>query len=1223
MTTAAPTVLPVVTIDQNAMLPIHVKPAVATNCAEDVCIAGCDSRAECDPGDYGDFAESSKCPLNVCCSKFGFCGTTKDFCGNKKVERPVCSKKNGMKRVVGYYEGWSMNRLCNDFYPEQIPRGVYTHLNYAFASIDPDTFEILVPSQYEIDMMKRLTALKKSDPDLKVFVAVGGWTFNDPGPTATVFSDIARSQENQKAFFKSLTSFLSTYDFDGIDLDWEYPVADDRSGRAEDYKNFPVFMANLKDALKGTAGRDGLSITLPASYWYLQNFDIIKLQKHVDFFNIMSYDLHGAWDNNNKFLEPKLNAHTNLTEITNALDLLWRNKIESEKVVLGMAFYARVFSAANPSCMHPGCIFASGGNAGNCSNEVGILLNSEIHGIMQSRGLESTFDKEAAVKILHFDNNQWLSYDDADTFKLKVQFASSQCLGGVMVWAVSHDLPYGNYSLALAEAANRKVKAIALGAHSNDLETQKVHDQCKWTNCWRNCPSGWTVIARSDGGERENEGMVDHTGCNDGTDHFFCCPPDSPQPTCGWYGHHNGKCDGRDKCPDGMVEVGSNWEHCENNNYQAACCTFDTPSMKLYAQCQWAESPKCNRGTCSGSQTLVAESSTGSGGDYCLYKNYTMTLTGQETTYYERKYCCDTNDNASWEDCEEYDHYGELRAPESGVPEDYCWSNCPDSQVRVALETRNGCKGDGGRATCCTPKFTTTSKRSYNGDETRMEKLIKEFMDDPTCGIDDYDYSFDKRSLKGDGYGLGNLSFVHDDTLSTHVRRATTGAEEAIQEMLTSLLLDVKASQAFYEIWNKHVVALYEHLTIAKIEAYMTESRDWVREGSWRLVELITCNMAYYNAVVGDEDYIVCLEDYDPCPAGDWDEPLAEGEEYFDDGNYWDEDDGSNSGGGIVARSLIKRSARGFSRYIGKNGVIVKVKSGNYPPRGKWLAKGRINHPIWQSGFELQDRSNCFRSSIAVVPVSQDPKDEFDCKFIEHIPELQTFPDFLEQSSVGSLPSDDLSEDQRPAPSSDYTTLSEDFITRGLMGPILTNPGPMAGGRQSRVPIDRIMNAFGTTSNDAGFVFLDETLNTMKKLLWTSDNPIANDTMQAAIKNYDYVTALNGVRRALAVIAYLNHPHVNGIMSSSFNEVRREIGLANDAWMALGHSDEHAQRVWSYWVRNHLTTMGVYTHNWVGRWGREIDLTWGARTGTLAHQVLEASREFQNQDTTINMDDVD
>lgn len=55
----------------------------------------------------------------------------------------------------------------------------------------------------------------------------------------------------------------------------EYPVADDRFGRAVDFDNFPKFMARLKETLSGAS--KGLTITLPASYWYLQHFDLTNL----------------------------------------------------------------------------------------------------------------------------------------------------------------------------------------------------------------------------------------------------------------------------------------------------------------------------------------------------------------------------------------------------------------------------------------------------------------------------------------------------------------------------------------------------------------------------------------------------------------------------------------------------------------------------------------------------------------------------------------------------------------------------------------------------------------------------------------------------------------------------------------------------------------------------------------------------------------------------------
>lgn len=151
----------------------------------------------------------------------------------------------------------------------------------------------------------------------------------------------------------------------------------------------------------------------------------------------MSYDLHGVWDKPNRWVGPYLNSHTNLTEITDALDLLWRNNIPSSKVTMGLAFYGRGFTVSDPACVEPGCTFDSGANARRCSKEVSILLNSEIVDIMDQQGVKSTLDEDAAVKVLIFDENQWVTYDDEETFKKKADFARSQCLGGVMVWAVS------------------------------------------------------------------------------------------------------------------------------------------------------------------------------------------------------------------------------------------------------------------------------------------------------------------------------------------------------------------------------------------------------------------------------------------------------------------------------------------------------------------------------------------------------------------------------------------------------------------------------------------------------------------------------------------------------------------------------------------------------------------------------------------------------------------
>lgn len=106
-------------------------------------------------------------------------------------------------------------------YPENIPSGAYTHLNYAFAFVDPDTFAVAPMADTDKDLYPRFTALKETNAGLETWISIGGWSMNDPDqPTARTFSNLAASQDAQNKFFSSLLSFMGTYGFDGVDIDW-------------------------------------------------------------------------------------------------------------------------------------------------------------------------------------------------------------------------------------------------------------------------------------------------------------------------------------------------------------------------------------------------------------------------------------------------------------------------------------------------------------------------------------------------------------------------------------------------------------------------------------------------------------------------------------------------------------------------------------------------------------------------------------------------------------------------------------------------------------------------------------------------------------------------------------------------------------------------------------------------------------------------------------------
>lgn len=89
----------------------------------DGCLSTCNATAQC--GTYGA-TPGAGCPLNVCCSEYGFCGTTEEFCGAgcqkigntcDPVKTPSCPSSrtaDGLERKIAYYELFGLDRPCSD-----------------------------------------------------------------------------------------------------------------------------------------------------------------------------------------------------------------------------------------------------------------------------------------------------------------------------------------------------------------------------------------------------------------------------------------------------------------------------------------------------------------------------------------------------------------------------------------------------------------------------------------------------------------------------------------------------------------------------------------------------------------------------------------------------------------------------------------------------------------------------------------------------------------------------------------------------------------------------------------------------------------------------------------------------------------------------------------------------------------------------------------------------
>ncbi|KAF2397092.1 glycoside hydrolase [Trichodelitschia bisporula] len=426
-----------------------------SHCAPDRCFSNCNAHAMC-----GRESEDghTPCGLQLCCSYFGWCGTEPQHCIDPEpqwntapcqkgmgkceiIKPPSCSA--GMKtteyRRIGYYQGWNVRkRKCDRVYPRDINTDGLTHLYFSFLYFDPVTFEVKPMDPYDEQLYPSFTKLKKPGV-LQTWIAIGGWEFNDDGPTKWAFSDMVSSAANRQKFISSLLLFMYKWGFEGADIDWEYPGEAKRGGRKSDTINFVLLMKEMRQAF-GT--KFGLSLALAPDYWYLRYFKPGELQHYVDHMGFMAYDLHGSWDTDVKALGSEIRPQADWTEINKNLMPLWYDGVDPKKINLGIPYYGRTYKLLDRQCdrMGGGCKFRGPGAKGMCTDSEGILSNNEIQRLIQdkSKPVYPYFNVTAAQKYMVYDLNSWVAFDDPQTMQIKMLWADMLCVGGTMIWSIDY-----------------------------------------------------------------------------------------------------------------------------------------------------------------------------------------------------------------------------------------------------------------------------------------------------------------------------------------------------------------------------------------------------------------------------------------------------------------------------------------------------------------------------------------------------------------------------------------------------------------------------------------------------------------------------------------------------------------------------------------------------------------------------------------------------------------
>ena len=357
------------------------------------------------------------------------------------------------RRVVAYYPSWGIYQ--KGYQVSDIPADKLTHIIHAFARIsaggeiemiDPwaDVEKPFGPDTWDTPVRGNFGAyrrLKAAHPNLRVLIAVGGWF--DSGK----FSDVAATAAARVKFAKSVRAFVVKYGFDGVDLDWEYPVVAtdvNPNVRPADRDNYALLAGAIRTEFNAQQAADGktyeITAATPAGHDKFEKINLKSLSDQLSFFNLMTYDFHGRWIANQTGHNASLFASAKAPNARYTTDEAVRGYlaagVPSQKIVLGVPAYGYGWVGVTDGAPFS---YASGTGPGTLAVEPGFYDYRTIADLAKANPSGVKWDEQAQTGYYH-DGNLWIGYESPRGLRRKLAYVGEKNLGGVMFWEVSTDI---------------------------------------------------------------------------------------------------------------------------------------------------------------------------------------------------------------------------------------------------------------------------------------------------------------------------------------------------------------------------------------------------------------------------------------------------------------------------------------------------------------------------------------------------------------------------------------------------------------------------------------------------------------------------------------------------------------------------------------------------------------------------------------------------------------
>lgn len=389
----------------------------------------------------------------------------------------LADEKSG-KRVVAYFPNWGtygsnhQNMAVGD-----IPWNKVTHINHAFFTVNSSfklestdafaDFEKTFPHSEGWSDPNRLAGhmaeykyYKSQYPNVKLFISVGGWTRGQN------FHAMAKTSATRKVFIDSVIEFLNTYPFvDGIDIDWEYPGIDRPTdpydqydygcpGGPEDGANFTLLLKELREAYNAHNLRNKLlTIAAPAGMEKIKLTNPSEYSKYLDFINVMTYDMHGAWEGqtNHQSAIYKSSDDPSSSQMLTTEEAMKiftdQYGIPASKLNVGTPFYSRGWAGINNNTGKDG-LYATTTSYYRGSWDLpshpqpgGQVPYYELKQLETTNGWQKYRDYKAKVPYLYNKSKGiMLSYEDEASLTERSRFIKDNGYGGLVIWQLTGDI---------------------------------------------------------------------------------------------------------------------------------------------------------------------------------------------------------------------------------------------------------------------------------------------------------------------------------------------------------------------------------------------------------------------------------------------------------------------------------------------------------------------------------------------------------------------------------------------------------------------------------------------------------------------------------------------------------------------------------------------------------------------------------------------------------------